>query len=77
MRARLWGATALTADGLLVRGLSQSALHIMEDLFCFWTLSQELPMRTRRLAAAQNLLKENRCALDSTRTGTAVDPCGR
>jgi urease accessory protein len=32
-----WGATALTADGLLVRGLSESALHIMEDLFCFWT----------------------------------------
>ena len=28
----LWGATALSADGLLVRGLSQSALHIMEDL---------------------------------------------
>jgi urease accessory protein len=33
----LWGATALTADGLLVRGLSHSALHIMEDLFCFWS----------------------------------------
>jgi urease accessory protein len=33
----LWGATALTADGLLVRGLSASALSIMEDLFCFWT----------------------------------------
>jgi urease accessory protein len=33
----LWGATALTADGLLVRGLSESALHIMEDLFCFWS----------------------------------------
>jgi urease accessory protein len=32
-----WGATALTADGLLVRGLSESAVHIMEDLFCFWT----------------------------------------
>jgi urease accessory protein len=33
----VWGATALTADGLLVRGLSASALPIMEDLFCFWT----------------------------------------
>jgi urease accessory protein len=31
-----WGATALTADGLLVRGLSQSSVHIMEDLLCFW-----------------------------------------
>jgi urease accessory protein len=36
----LWGATALTADGLLVRGLSHSALHIMEDLFCFWTAAK-------------------------------------
>jgi urease accessory protein len=36
----LWGATALTADGLLVRGLSQSALHIMDDLFCFWTAAK-------------------------------------
>jgi urease accessory protein len=33
----LWGSTALTADGVLVRGLSQSGLHIMEDLYCFWT----------------------------------------
>jgi urease accessory protein len=33
----LWGATALVADGLLVRGLSLSAVHIMEDLFCFWS----------------------------------------
>jgi urease accessory protein len=32
-----WGATALTADGLLVRGLSASSLAIMDDLFCFWT----------------------------------------
>jgi urease accessory protein len=32
-----WGASALAADGLLVRGLSASALSIMEDLFCFWT----------------------------------------
>ncbi len=32
-----WGATALAADGLLVRGLSASSLAIMEDLFCFWT----------------------------------------
>jgi urease accessory protein len=32
-----WGATALTSDGLLVRGLSASPLAIMEDLFCFWT----------------------------------------
>jgi urease accessory protein UreH len=32
-----WGATALAADGLLVRGLSASPLAIMEDLFCFWT----------------------------------------
>ena len=37
----LWGATALTADGLLVRGLSQSGLHIMEDLFCFWTSAKK------------------------------------
>jgi urease accessory protein len=37
----LWGATALTADGLLVRGLSQSALHIMEDLFCFWSSAKK------------------------------------
>ena len=33
----LWGVTALTADGLLVRGLSQSGLHIMEDLYGFWS----------------------------------------
>jgi urease accessory protein len=32
----LWGASALTADGVLVRGLSQSAVCIIEDLFCFW-----------------------------------------
>jgi urease accessory protein len=32
-----WGATALTSDGLLVRGLSISPVAIMEDLFCFWT----------------------------------------
>jgi urease accessory protein len=36
----LWGATTLTADGLLVRGLSQSALHITEDLFCFWSAAK-------------------------------------
>ncbi len=35
-----WGATALTADGLLVRGLSQSGLHIMEDLICFWSAAK-------------------------------------
>ena len=45
--------------------------------FLFLGLGQEVPMRTRRLATAQNLLKENRCALDSTRTGTAIDPRGR
>ena len=32
----LWGATALTTDGLLVRGLICFG-PIMEDLFCFWT----------------------------------------
>lgn len=36
-----WGATALVADGLLVRGLSQSGLHIMEDLICFWTSAKQ------------------------------------
>jgi len=36
-----WGASALTADGLLVRGLSASALSIMEDLFCFWTSAKD------------------------------------
>lgn len=36
----LWGATALTADGLLVRGLSQSGLHIMEELVCFWSAAK-------------------------------------
>jgi urease accessory protein len=38
----LWGATALTADGLLVRGLSESGLHLMEDLFCFWSTAKNL-----------------------------------
>ena len=36
----LWGATALTADGLLVRGLCHSGLHIMEDLVCFWSAAK-------------------------------------
>ena len=36
----LWGATALAADGLLVRGLAQSAVHITEDLFCFWAAAK-------------------------------------
>ena len=36
----LWGATTLIADGVLVRGLSQSGLRIMEDLFCFWSAAK-------------------------------------
>jgi urease accessory protein len=36
----LWGATALTADGILVRGLAESGLHIMEDLYCFWAAAK-------------------------------------
>jgi urease accessory protein len=38
----LWGATALTADGLLVRGLAQSAVLIMEDLHCFWATAKSV-----------------------------------
>jgi len=41
----LWGATALTADGLLVRGLAQSAVHIMEDLLYFWTTAKSVLCR--------------------------------
>ena len=49
----LWGATALTADGLLVRGLAESGLHIMEDLYCFWAAAKSYlcgrpPLRPRR-----------------------------
>ncbi|MGC2400067.1 MAG: urease accessory protein UreD [Acidobacteriaceae bacterium] len=49
----LWGSTTLVADGVLVRGLSESGLYIMEDLFCFWSSAKSyllgrLPSPPRR-----------------------------